>query len=72
MTHYRVKKTLLLQLLERSEEETEVDFMSLGLAKGDTRTSNDADTRRLTFSMPDQAADARWHVKTILLCGKRL
>ena len=46
--------------------------MSRKLVQGAKRTSYEADTRRLTFIMPDQAAAASWHAKTILFRGKRL
>ena len=46
--------------------------MSRELVKGAKRTSYDADTRRLIFIMPDHAAAASWHAKTILFWGKRL
>uniref|UniRef100_A0AAV1TRX4 Uncharacterized protein n=1 Tax=Peronospora matthiolae TaxID=2874970 RepID=A0AAV1TRX4_9STRA len=72
MPQYIAEKTLLLQLLERSEGQTESDVMSRELVKGAKRTSYDAETRRLTFIMPDQAAAASWHAKMILFRGKRL
>ena len=46
--------------------------MSRELVKGAKRTNYDADTRRMSFIMPDQAAAASWHAKTILFRGKRL
>ena len=42
------EKTLLLQLLERSEGKMESDVMSRELVKGAKRTSYDADTRRMS------------------------
>uniref|UniRef100_A0AAV1U7U0 Uncharacterized protein n=1 Tax=Peronospora matthiolae TaxID=2874970 RepID=A0AAV1U7U0_9STRA len=72
MPQYIAEKTLLLQLLERSEGQTESDVMSRELAKGAKRTSYDAETRRMTFVMPDQAAAASWHAKMIFFRGKRL
>ena len=72
MPQYIAEKTLLLQLLERSEGQTESDVMSRELVKGVKRTSYDAETRRLTFIMPDQAAAASWNAKMILFRGKRL
>ena len=72
MPQYIAEKTLLLQFSKRTEGETEPDVMSRELVKGAKRTSYDADTRRLTFIMPDQAAAASWHAKTILFRGKRL
>ena len=72
MTQYIAEKTLLLQLLERYEGEMEPNVMSRELVKFAKRTSYDADTRRLTFIMPDQAAAASWHAKTVLVSGKRL
>ena len=48
------------------------DVMSRELVKRAKRTSYDAETRRLTFIMPDQAAAASWNAKTILFRGKRL
>ena len=72
MPQYTAEKTLLLQLLERSKGETEPDVLSRELVKGAKRTSYDADTRRLTFIMPDQAAAASWHAKAIMYRRKRL
>ena len=72
MPQYIAEKTLLLQLLERSEGQTESDVMSREFVKGAKWTSYYADTRRLTFIIPDQAAAAIWHAKTILSRGKRL
>ena len=72
MPQYIAEKTMLLQLLGRSEGQTESDVMSRELVKGAKRTNYDADTRRLTFIMPDQAAAASWHAKTIMFRGKRL
>ena len=40
--------------------------------EGANRTCYDINTRRLTFIMPDQAATASRHVKSILFRGKRL
>ena len=54
---YIAEKTLLLQLLGRSEG-SEPDFISRELVKGAKKTNYDAATRRLTFIMPDQAAAA--------------
>ena len=42
------------------------------MVKGAMWTSYDADTRRLNYIMPDQAADVSWHFKTILFRGNRL
>ena len=53
------------------EGEKVPDLLSRELVKGTKRTSNNADTRRLTFIVPDQAAAVSWHAKTILLRGKR-
>ena len=72
MPQYIVEKTLLLQLLERHDGKIEPNDISRELIKGAKQTSYDANTRRLTFIMPDQAAAASWHPKTILFRGKRL
>uniref|UniRef100_M4BVA0 Uncharacterized protein n=1 Tax=Hyaloperonospora arabidopsidis (strain Emoy2) TaxID=559515 RepID=M4BVA0_HYAAE len=72
MPQYVAEKTLLIQLLERSAGKTESNVMRVELVKCAKRTSYDADTRRLIFIMPDHAAAASWHAKTILFRGKRL
>ena len=69
MPQYIAEKTLLLQLLERKEGEPESDVMSRELVTGAKRTSYDAETRCLTFMMPDQAAAASWYAMTILFRG---
>ncbi|TDH72030.1 hypothetical protein CCR75_004872 [Bremia lactucae] len=69
MPNYIAEKTLLLQLLERSEGETDPDVLSQELVKGAKRTSYDADTRHLTFILPDQAAASSWHAMSILFAG---
>ena len=66
MPQHIVEKTLLLQLLERREGETASDPLSRELVKGAKRTCYDPNTRRLTFTLPDQAAAESWHAKCIL------
>ena len=66
------RRRCFYKLLERHEGEMVPDVMSRELVKRAKRTSYDAETRRLTFIMPDQAAAASWHPKTILFRGKRL
>ena len=58
--------------MERREEETASDPLSLELVKEAKRTCYDPDTRLLTFILPDQAAAASWHTRCILFCGTRL
>ena len=72
MPQYIAEKTLLLQLSEQKEGETEPDVMSRELVKGSNRAIYDAEPRRLTFIMPNQAAAASWHIKNILFRGKSL
>ena len=55
MPQHIAEKTLLLQLLERREGETASDPLSRELVKGAKRTCYDPNTRRLTFTLPDQA-----------------
>ena len=50
MTQHNAEKTLLLQLLELPEGDTELESLSRGLVKGAKRISHDADTRRLLLS----------------------
>uniref|UniRef100_A0AAV1U502 Uncharacterized protein n=1 Tax=Peronospora matthiolae TaxID=2874970 RepID=A0AAV1U502_9STRA len=72
MLKYIAEKTLLLQLLEHSEDKTNPDVLSRELVEGAKRTSYEADTRQLTFILPDQAAATSWHKKSVLFFGKRL
>ena len=72
MPQHIAENTLLLQLLERREEETASDPLSRELVKEAKRTCYDPDTRGLTFILPEQAAAASWHTKCILFHGTRL
>ena len=72
MPQHIAEKTLLLQLLERREGETASDPLSRELVKGAKRTCYDPNSRRHTFTLPDQAAAESWHAKCILYRGTRL
>ena len=52
--------------------ETEPDDLSRELVKGAKQDYCDADVRRLTFIMPNQASAASWHANSIMFRGKRL
>ena len=56
--------------MERRQGETDPDVLIRDLVKGAKRTSNEANTRRPTFIMSNQAAAASWHAKSILFRGK--
>ena len=72
MPHHIAENTLLAQLLEFREGDMYPDLLSRELVKVAKRISYGAATRRLPFVVPDQAAAASWHAKSISFRWKRL
>ena len=59
------EKILLLQLLERREDQTAVEDLVCNLFKSAKRTCYDSSTRGIAFVLPDQVATSGWHSKVI-------
>ena len=72
MPRYIAEKTILLQLLEDKRESTPDALLTRELVLSSKRTSYEYSTRRLTFTLADQAAEIGWHSKRIMYRGASL